>query len=54
LELNPHFRRAGVSTTNSKSMMSAPKNGEIDLNGLDMTNPEHRKLYKEAKLKGLL
>lgn len=54
LDENPHFRRAGVATTNSKSSVSAPKLGDIDLANLDMANPQHRQLYKEAKAKGLL
>ena len=54
LQTNPHFVQAGAATTNSKSSM----NGEVrmenfDLGSLDLTNPEHRKLYKEAKAKGL-
>ena len=54
LDKNPHFRRAGVATTSSKTSMGAPLSGDFDLGNLDMTNPEHRKLYKEAKQKGLL
>ena len=54
LDENPHFRRAGVSTSNSKSSVVAPKVGDIDLANLDMANPQHRQLYKEAKAKGLL
>jgi hypothetical protein len=54
LDTNPHFRRAGASTTNTKSSVNAPRTGEFDLAQMDMTNPEHRKLYKEARTKGLL
>jgi len=54
LDENPHFRRAGVSTSNSKSSVVVPKVGDIDLANLDMANPQHRQLYKEAKAKGLL
>jgi hypothetical protein len=28
--------------------------GDVDLKSLDLTNPQHRQLYKEAKRKGLL
>ena len=55
LDQNPHFRKAGVTTTSSKTSV-APNRlaGELDLANMDLTNPEHRKLYKEAKQKGLL
>jgi len=54
LEDNPHFRKAGVSTTNSKSAVSAPRVGDFDLESLDLTDPKHRQMYREAKQKGLI
>jgi hypothetical protein len=55
LTQNPHFKRAGASTTNTRSSVGVPNTGgDIDLSNLDMSNPEHRKLYKEARQKGLL
>lgn len=55
LDTNPHFVAPGASTANTQSSVSpnsATQN--IDLSDLDLTRPEHRKLYKEAKQKGLL
>lgn len=55
LQGNPHFLSATPSTTNSKSNISqSAKNGKFDLASLDLTNPQHRQMYKEAKQKGLL
>jgi hypothetical protein len=54
LDTNPHFKVAGASTTNSKSNVSSGTPQKFDLNDLDLTNPEHRKIYKEAKAKGML
>lgn len=55
LTANPHFVSAAPSTTNTMSnVQSSKSSSEFDLSNLDLTNPEHRKLYKEAKMKGLL
>jgi hypothetical protein len=55
LQDNPHFVQAGVSTSNSKTSMGTEvKEKALDLASLDMTNPADRKIYKEAKAKGLL
>jgi hypothetical protein len=54
LDTNPHFKVAGASATNSKTNVSSGTPSKFDLNDLDLTNPEHRKLYKEAKAKGTL
>ena len=54
LDENPHFRKAGRSTSATQSNTRSAPSTDIDLANLDMTNPEHRKLYKEAKLKGLV
>jgi len=54
LDANPHFKVAGAATTNSKTNVSSGTPSKFNLADLDLTNPEHRKLYKEAKQKGLL
>jgi len=55
LDSNPHFVQPSPATTNTKSNTNAPRNnGGINLDELDLTNPEHRKLYKEARTKGLI
>lgn len=55
LDTNPHFVQPGASTTNTRSQVTPTSaNSKFDLGSLDLTNPEHRKLYKEAKDKGLL
>lgn len=47
---NPHFVQPTPATTQTKSNIGqGPK--KIDLGQLDMRNPEHRKLYQEAKAK---
>lgn len=48
LDANPHFVAAPPSTTQGRSNIgqSQPK---VDLKTLDMKNPEHRKLYREAR-----
>lgn len=54
LNSNPHFVQAAPATTNSKSSIGGTSiNESFDLSKLDLTNPEHRKVYKEAKRKGL-
>jgi hypothetical protein len=53
LDANPHFVQSTPATTNTKSSVSGPTTATgFDLASLDMLNPEHRKLYKEAKQKG--
>lgn len=54
LDSNPHFRLATPATTLTKSNLSAPSNGAVDISKLDMKNPEHRKIYAEARKKGLI
>jgi len=49
LDSNPHFVQATPSTTNTKSNFSSGYSGKIDVSKLDMTNPEHRKAYKEFR-----
>lgn len=55
LDTNPHFVQPGASTTNTRSQVSPSSSGsKFSLDTLDLTNPEHRRMYKEAKDKGLL
>lgn len=55
LNSNPHFKKAGVSTTSSKSNIKGTGKAEaFDISKLDMTNPKDRQVYAEAKMKGLL
>lgn len=49
LDSNPHFVAAAPATTNSKSNISNSGPGKIDINKLDMKNPEHRKVYAEYR-----
>lgn len=48
LDTNPHFVSAGASTTNGKSNVSQSQD-PIDFSKLDMKNPEHRKMYRDAQ-----
>ena len=50
LQSNPHFVQPTPATTQGKSNIGQGPN-KLDLSKLDMKNPEHRKLYQEAKLK---
>jgi len=53
LDTNAHFVAPTVSTTNSKSSLGVESNtGKVEFSALDMSNPEHRKRYAEAKAKG--
>ena len=52
LDSNPHFVQSTPATTNTKSSVNAPIAGQLDISKLDMKNPEHRKIYSEAKAKG--
>lgn len=47
---NPHFVQPTPATTQGKSNVSATP-GKVDLTKLDFKNPEHRKLYQEARFK---
>ena len=54
LTQNPHFVSATPATTNAKSSITAPVKDKVDITKLDMSNPEHRALYKEyRKTQGL-
>ncbi len=52
LKENPHFVNPTPSTSNTKSSVNGNTNTKFDISKLDMTNPEHRRLYSEAKAKG--
>lgn len=52
LDSNPHFRAATPATTNTKSSHTVGNSSGLDISKLDMKNPEHRKLYAEAKAAG--
>ena len=55
LDTNPHFVQPGAATTNTKSAVAPTgSKGEFDLASLDLTKPEHRKMYQEARQKGLI
>jgi len=49
LSSNPHFVSASPSTTNTKSNMNANGPSNLDVSKLDMTKPEHRKIYAEYR-----
>ena len=54
LDSNPHFVQATPATTNTRTNVNSPQAGRVDLTKLDMRNPEHRKIYKEARKSGKL
>jgi hypothetical protein len=56
LDTNPHFKVANPSSTNTKSNVSGKgAKKEININELDMRNPEHREAYKQyRKAQGLV
>jgi hypothetical protein len=49
LDLNPHFRTANPSTTNTKSNVSSGSSEKLDVSKLNMSNPEHRKIYAQHR-----
>ena len=56
LQTNPHFVNAGTTTTNTASSTPTQRAGDtsFDLSKLDLTRPDHRKLYAEARRAGQL
>ena len=53
LDSNPHFVSAAPATTNTQTNVGNKPAGEsFDLASLDMTRPDHRKLYAEARRQG--
>lgn len=52
---NPHFAQATPATTNTKTSIAGTGNSsKLDLSKLDLTRPQDRQIYKEARSKGLL
>lgn len=51
LTTNPHFVSAGQPGGGSKSNTNAEGVSKVDVNKLDMSNPEHRKIYAEYRKK---
>lgn len=50
LDTNPHFKIANPATTGTRSNIADKTIGKkVDISKLDMTNPEHRALYKEYR-----
>lgn len=55
LDSNPHFVQPTLATTNTKTNVSATTSlGKVDLSKLDLTRPQDRQIYKEARQKGLI
>ena len=54
IDANPHFARATPPGTNSQSNLKPNVMENFDITALDLTKPEHRKLYKDAREKGLV
>jgi hypothetical protein len=56
IDANPHFKAATPGGANSKSNLTpnVSLGAKVDLASLDMTNPDDRRKFKEAKNKGLL
>ena len=55
LDSNPHFVGAGPATTNTQGNVGKNvQDSTLDLSNLDMTRPDHRKLYAEARRQGKL
>jgi len=50
LNQNPHFVQPTPATTQGKSNIGQGQT-KLDLSKLDMKNPEHRKMYQEARFK---
>jgi hypothetical protein len=54
LQNNAHFLAATPGGSNSQSNLKPNALENFDVSALDMTKPEHRKLFKEAREKGIL
>jgi hypothetical protein len=48
LDSNPHFKAAGPTTTQTKSNVNQSRE-KMDISKLNMSNPEHRKIYAEYR-----
>jgi hypothetical protein len=51
LSKNPHFVSAAPATTNTKSNVSGNTVSKVDISKLNMSNPEHRKIYADYRKK---
>lgn len=51
---NPHFLAAAPGTINTKTNIGTAPSGKFNLKDLDLSRPQDRQLYREAKQKGLL
>jgi hypothetical protein len=49
LDSNPHFKMASPSTTNTRTNISSGSAEKLDVSKLNMTNPEHRKIYSQHR-----
>jgi hypothetical protein len=49
LDSNPHFRTANPATSNTRTNISQGTSAKMDVSKLDMSNPEHRKIYAEYR-----
>ena len=52
LDANPHFTSATPATSNTQGNVNKTVGTPIDLKNLDLTRPDHRKLYAEARRNG--
>jgi hypothetical protein len=52
LDSNPHFVSATPATTNTQGNVNKTVNTQVDLKNLDMTRPDHRKIYADARRMG--
>lgn len=49
LDKNPHFSQPGPKGAGSQSNTSSTINGQVDISKLDLTNSEHRAIYKQLR-----
>jgi len=54
LDSNTFYRAAGPSGTDSSGNAEIADKQKFDLGSLDMTNPDHRKIYTRMKMEGKL
>ena len=52
IDANPHFKAATPGGVGSQSNLAPQKSAKLSLADLDMNNPEHRKMYGEARRLG--
>lgn len=51
---NPHFCQPTPATTNTRSSHATQGTNSFDISKLDLTRPQDRQIYKEARQKGLI